>query len=318
MSCNQILITGANGYLGGIITRRIISDTCFDVIAVASSEEKVLAMCERENVDKERVHFLSNDALLKPETDLKDVFGAVHLAFARRVRPAAEIASSLVFAANVFHKFADSRIDRVINMSSQGVYGGTEEIRTEGTLPAPENHYTMAKYASELLFKDILYNCTHYTNLRLDLVAQSQNIIKGLCKSAKEGQINLKGGRQVFSFIDGEDAAAAVVAMLKMDGDWDCVYNVGWNRVRYTLIELAEIVAESAEKCGFKRPKITLEEANLVLWAGMDSTKFMKKTGWEPKIALKDTVRESIVSLVDTEKIVGGKINVLQDATGGG
>jgi nucleoside-diphosphate-sugar epimerase len=153
----------------------------------------------------------------------------------------------------------------------------------------------MAKYASELLFNDIL-NCSHYTNLRLDLVAQSQNVIKGLCKGAKDGQINLKGGGQVFSFIDGEDVAAAVVAMMKTDGDWDCVYNVGKNQVRYTLIELAEIVAESAEKCGFKRPKIMLEESDLALWAGMDSTKFMKKTGWEPAIQLQETIIEILKS----------------------
>ena len=49
-----ILITGANGFLGGKTTRRIIEDTDFDVIAVASTEEKVRAMCEREGVDRAR------------------------------------------------------------------------------------------------------------------------------------------------------------------------------------------------------------------------------------------------------------------------
>lgn len=286
----NILITGANGFLGGKITRRITTDTEFDVIAVASSEEKVLSMCEKEGVDKSRVHFLSNTGFLKPETELRDIYGAVHLAFARRVRPASEIASSLIYSANVFHKLANNNIDRVINMSSQGVYGATEEIRTEDTPPAPENHYTMAKYASEVLFNDILRNCPHHTNFRLDLVAQSQNIIKGLCKSAKEGKINLKGGKQVFSFIDGEDVAGAVVAMLSAKGEWENVYNVGWNRKRYTLVELAEIVADAAVKCGYKRPEIELTEADISLWAGMSSTRFMEKTGWIPSLPLFDSL----------------------------
>ncbi len=286
----SILITGVNGFLGGKISRRIISDTEFDIIAVAASEEKVQAMCERESVDKSRVHFLSNADFLKPETKLEEVTGAVHLAFARRVRPASEIASSLAFSAAVFHKLADSHIDRVINMSSQGVYGATEEIRTEDTAPAPETHYTMAKYASEVLFNDILRDCPHHASLRLDLVAQSQNIIKGLCKSAKEGTIHLKGGRQVFSFIDGEDAAAAVVALLTTEGDWDSVYNVGWDRKRVSLVELAELVAEAAEKCGYSRPEIELNEADITLWAGMDSSRFMNKTGWKPALTLSDTL----------------------------
>ena len=287
----NILITGANGFLGGKTTRKIIKDTDFDVIAVASSEQKVLEMCERENVNKGRVHFLSNSELLLPETNLKDVFGAVHLAFARRVHQASEIASSIVYASAVFHKLADSHIDKVINMSSQGVYGSTAEIRTEETVPAPDNHYTMAKYASEILFNDIMHGCPHHTNIRLDLVAQSQNVIKGLCKSAKEGQIYLKGGKQVFSFIDGEDAASAIVSMLTVDGDWASVYNVGWNRKRYTLIELAEIVVDTAEKNGFMRPSMELTEADITLWAGMDSSRFIEKTGWKPTHTLEVIIR---------------------------
>ena len=287
----NILITGVNGFLGGKITRRITTDTDFDIIAVASSDEKVQAMCERESVDKGRVHYLSNIDFLKLETELKDVYGAVHLAFARRARPAAEIASSLVYAAEVFHKLADSRIDRVINMSSQGVYGGTEEIRTEETAPAPDNHYTMAKYASEVLFNDILKDSPHHTNFRLDLVAQSQNIVNGLCKSAKKGKISLKGGKQVFSFIDGEDVAGAVVAMLREEGNWANVYNVGWDRNRYTLVELAEIVADAAVKCGYRRPEIDLVEADIAIWSGMDSSRFIKKTGWKPEVEIGKTIR---------------------------
>ena len=286
----DILITGANGFLGGKITRRILLDTDFDVIAVASTKEKVLEMCERESIDESRVHFLSNEEFLRPETELKDVYGAIHLAFARRIRPAEEIASSLAYASAVFHKLADSSIDYVINMSSQGVYGGTKEIRTEETVPAPENHYTMAKYAAEILFNDIMKNCPYHTNLRLDLVVQSQNIIKGLCKSAKEGKINLKGGKQVFSFIDSEDVAKAVVAMLKVKDDWDIVYNVGWNRTRYTLAELAEIVADVVEKSGYVRAEIELVEADISLWTGMDSSLFTEKTGWKPIVEIEKMI----------------------------
>jgi len=293
----NILLTGANGLLGGKITKKIIEDTDFGVLAVASSPEKVSEMIEREHVDGTRIHFLSNQDFLKPETELKEVCGAVHLAFARRTRPAADIAASIDFAAAVFHKLADSHIDRVINMSSQGVYGNTEEIRTENTVPAPETQYTMAKYAAEKLFDDIMKECPHHTSLRLDPVAQSQNVIKGLCKSAKQGQINLKGGKQVFSFIDAEDVGSAVTAMLQTGGDWAPVYNVGWNRVRYTLTEMAEIISEAAVYCGYKKPDIHLEESDIALWAGMDSTRFAGDTNWKPVIPFPSTARKCMEEL---------------------
>ena len=291
----NILITGANGFLGGKITRKIIANTEFDVTAVASSEKKVQEMCEREDVERERVHFLSNEDFLKPETELKNTYGAVHLAFARRMRPASEIASSLDYAAAVFHKLANSDIERVINMSSQGVYGNTDEIRTESTPPAPETQYTMAKYAAEILFRDILRDCPLHTSFRLDPVTQTQKVIKSLCESAKDGKIYLKGGKQVFSFVDGGDAASAVVAMLKAEGEWESVYNVGLDQRRYTLVELAELVADAAECNGFNRPIISLEESDVELWAGMDSSRFMIKTGWKPETHLKETLRKLLV-----------------------
>ncbi len=287
----SILITGADGFLGGKIIKKVLEGTDFDVIGLTRSMDYIEAMLERENItQRKRLIFLANDDFLKLESMDWRIDGVVHLAFSRRMKPAADIASSILFAANIFHKLIDCGADCVINMSSQGIYGNTGEIRTEFTTPAPANQYTMAKYAAEVLLNDIMQNCPRHTNLRLDLVAQSQNVLKGLCKSAKEGKLVLRGGKQVFSFIDAEDVSDAVIAMLKTNGDWDKAYNVGWNRKRYTIVELADSVADAAEKCGYKRPEIEITEDDTALWAGMDSTKFMEKTGWKPRINLEDTL----------------------------
>jgi nucleoside-diphosphate-sugar epimerase len=248
-------------------------------------------MLEREGLgSSERVKFLANQEFLDPSTTISNVYGAVHLAFSRRMQPAKDIASSIAFAAAMFHKFKSLNIKRVINMSSQGVYGNTDAFRTEDTPPAPATQYTMAKYAAEVIFEDILNDCEKHTSFRLDPVAQSQNVLQRLCKSAREGKISLKGGKQVFSFIDADDVPGAVLAMLESDGPWDTVYNVGWNRKRITLVELAGLVAEAAACYGYSRPLIELEEDDTALWAGMDSTKFMRKTGWSPSIELSDTI----------------------------
>jgi len=293
----NILITGADGFLGGKITKKLLNETDLNVIGLTLSMDFVDRMLEREKIAQlDRVQYLTNDEFLDSERRDWDICGAVHLAFSRRMQPAEDIASSIVFASKVFHKLADLGADHVINMSSQGVYGNTPDIRTEQTPPAPATQYTMAKYAAEVLFDDIMRGCPHHTNFRLDPVAQSQNVLKGLCKSALEGQIRLKGGKQVFSFIDANDVPGAVVSMLTAEGTWENVYNVGWNRKRYTLVELAEIVADAAEKCGYPRPEIVLQEDDTALWAGMDSCRFTEKTGWKPEIELQETV-ENILKL---------------------
>ena len=287
----SIIITGADGFLGGKIIKYIIDNTDFDVTGLTISLDMPDKMLKREGLESnERVKFITNQEFLDPFNSISSVYGAIHLAFSRRMQPAKDIASSISFAATMFHKFKDLNIKRVINMSSQGIYGNTDALRTENTPPAPATQYTMAKYAAEVLFEDIMNGCDQHTSFRLDPVAQSQNVLQRLCRSAREGKIRLQGGKQVFSFIDANDVPGAVLAMLKTDGPWDAVYNVGWNRKRITLVELAGLVAEAATCAGFNRPMIELEENDTALWAGMDSTKFMEKTGWSPSIKLSDTI----------------------------
>lgn len=288
-----VIITGADGFLGGKISRRILNDTNLDILGLTLDLTKIKAMMEREGIKRSnRIRFITNDEFMAAGNHLNNIYGAVHLAFSRRMQPAKDIASSIDFAADVFHRLFELGVDHVINMSSQGIYGNTDEIRTESTPPAPETQYTMAKYSAEVLFKNIMGSVPHHTNFRLDAVAQSQNIVKGLCRSAKEGVINLRGGKQIFSFIDAEDVGSAVVAMLHVKGNWDNIYNIGWNRKRYGLLELAEIIADMAEECGYKRPEIKLNKDSTCLWAGMDSTRFMEKTGWKPEIDLYSTIKK--------------------------
>lgn len=284
-----ILITGVNGMIGGKLTRHILTNTDYSILGVSYTPDMLEAMLEREGIseeNKKRVRFISNEELISEESDLGEIYAAVHLAFSRRNRPASDIASSIDFASAVFRKLSSSGVERVINLSSQGVYGKTEEFRTEDTPPAPETQYTMAKYAAEVIFSTYFdsSDVPDYTNLRLDPVVQSQNLIVALCKQAKEGHIQLRGGEQRFSFIDVEDAVLAISAMISSKSGWEKVYNVGWNRMRLTLTEAAEHVADVSERLGFGRPEITLDKQDIVLWAGLDSTRFTAHTGWMPTI----------------------------------
>lgn len=287
----KIFITGANGMLGGKIIRHIIETTEFDVVAVAASRDKIDAMLNREKIKvNDRICFLSNEVFLNGESTVvsSDIYGAVHLAFSRRVRPASDIAASIDFSARVFRRFIEIGAERVVNLSTQAVYGTANGIRKETMISAPESIYAMAKYATERVF-DLCMNAAsvqNYTSLRLDLVVQSQNLISELCRQAKDGMIQLRGGKQRYSFIDAEDAASAVVAMIESPNGWEQIYNVGWNQYQYTLLEIAEMIAEAAEQTGYGRPDIKLDKQDIELCYGMDSSKFMEFTGWKPRVDL--------------------------------
>lgn len=302
---SRILITGANGFLGGKLIRYILENTDFEVIVIASSEGKIRQMIEREVITEiERISFLSNKALVAADTELPEIYGAIHLAFARRNRPVEDIASSIDFSEKVFQKLFASSAKRIINVSSQGVYGNTELFRCEDMPAAPMTPYTMAKYATEKIFEAYaaMSEEKEYTSLRLDCVAQSQNVFTSLCKQALEGEITLRGGKQRFSFIDADDAAVAIIAMLTSADGWDKIYNVGWNRKRFTLLELADEIAGVAYCLDNIKPIISFKEEDIQLWTGMDSSKFMSHTGWKPQFALDEMIMKCLRQHLRREK----------------
>ncbi len=293
----KILVTGSNGRLGGKLVKLLLDKTDYNVIAAASTQEKLETMKSRENISEtDRLSYISNDDLITDSYPLPDIYGAIHLAFSRRREPDHRIAESINFSDKVFRKLASSDIKKVINISSQGVYGSTEEIRTEMTPVAPDNNYTMAKYATEVLFNSYFQDSKveDYTSLRLDIVVQSNNLIQSLCKQAKEGALSLRGGDQVFSYIDENDAVSAMLAMLDCQNQWEHVYNVGWNRKRYTLVEVANIVADAAQECGYMKPVINIDKQDIKLWAGMETERFSDTTSWEPQITLDASVKSII------------------------
>jgi nucleoside-diphosphate-sugar epimerase len=102
--------------------------------------------------------------------------------------------------------------------------------------------------------------------------------------------IKIIGGKQVFSNMDVRDAASGILALIKTDRKkWKKVYNLGceW---RHSIIEIAEIVKEIAKEYN-KNVKIVIEEKDVYLDSGMDSTLFYKDTGWKPKYNMKDIVK---------------------------
>ncbi len=292
---NYVLITGANGNLGGTLVKELCENSSFGVVAIASDKTKIFEMLDRENVRRrDKVEAISSEDFFNKDLPSLNIFAAVHMAFSRAIKPSKDIASSIDYSRKIYRRFHELSVPRVIYLSSQSVYGTTSEWRSEATLVSPEIIYSMAKYAGEKLLEAEFENTdTKFSSLRLDYVIQSQRLVSALCKQAKEkGVISLKGGNQTFSYIDKRDVAKAIVALIQYNGEWKHIYNVGPNKMRLSLTEIAEVIKSVAKNNGVEKIEIQLEKNDTELWSGMDSSRFMSDTGWKPVLSIYDMVAE--------------------------
>lgn len=300
MSKKQILVTGASGNLGGRTIKLLADTTEHEIIAVSDTVEKVLKMLEREEViNKGKVRAMSSREMLESSLEQYNITHVIHAAFSRAICTNRDIASSLDYSLQAFKKMVDCGIPNAIYISSQSVYGDTPQWRTEELPAEPNSVYAMAKYAGEKLFEACYWGHDElqHTILRLDIVIQSQNLVKALCKTAKEkGKIALKGGHQVFSYLDARDVPKALVTLLDSSQKWRRVYNVGPNKMRYSLVEIANILKNVAASQGYNI-SIELAEDDTMLWAGMNSSKFIVDTGWTPTFGIENMISEIFNSI---------------------
>ena len=70
-----VLITGSDGFLGGKIVKRIMSESDWNVLGLTLDLDMPKAMLEREGIeDNSRVRFMTNDVFLDPNTEINDMF----------------------------------------------------------------------------------------------------------------------------------------------------------------------------------------------------------------------------------------------------
>lgn len=270
----QFIVSGSNGFLGKKVVS-LLSDRGKQVIGLYRG------MKPQEDGN---VRYISNDVFLaEPEEYMCEETVFIHLAFARANRGSRGLAESLDFMENILNNVGPfDNLKNFIYISSQGIYGKSEEIRQVMNKAEPATPYSMAKYAAEKMV-EVAFKNKDYCILRLDNVIQSQNFVKALSESAiSRGRIDITGGKQIFSYIDGDDAAEAIAVCACGGKSKEHIYNVGPNRMRVSLLEVAEIVKQVAAKYN-NNVEVAYTPDETVLWAGMDTGAFCMAYHWEPK-----------------------------------
>ncbi|WP_321369251.1 NAD-dependent epimerase/dehydratase family protein [uncultured Draconibacterium sp.] len=302
-----LLITGAGGYLGRNLIRKLSGNDKFEIWAFDLDKTKL-----KEHLGNKADVFLDSYDLDQGRVGLGNVDILIHMGFTRPHGSNQKIANSLEFTGDLFTRSVLNHIPAIINISSQSVYG-LQSIPpwNEDTPVAPESTYAQAKYASELMLSNAKrhLNTLCFSSIRLASLSGGADglvevdFLSKFVKLALAGEpIKLLGGMQLMERLDVRDAVDAIIKMLNTEPvNWKPVYNLGTNRT-YTLKKFAEKSIEiSSSKNGGIRSELLIEDKDIQMKFGMDSSSFYEDMNWNPTYSMNDTIC-SLVSYFQREE----------------
>lgn len=275
-----ILITGASGFLGYHLVLELLKNDQFHVIAIGGRpEDKANPLPEHP-----RLKVYPLDSLFEEEWENIDT--AVNCAFARS-NDSKLLAGAFDFTEKAIRLFEKCKVKSVVNISSQGVYQRLPvgELSNEESPIEPIDLYSMAKYASEKMFR--LSTIPHVTNVRLASLYMPQRFLHFFIQKAKNGEkFTVTAPNQYAALLDVTDAASGLAAIASFAPESRAkVYNLGVS-TQYSLLEYAESVKAIGNTFGYN-VQFDVADNGTTVCAGMDCSKLMNDTEWKPVI-LKD------------------------------
>jgi nucleoside-diphosphate-sugar epimerase len=288
----NIMITGAGGFLGNELLNQLSKNPKYKIIALTSKEDKIYRrFSNNKSITCYNLYDINNKSI--PWSDIDMI---IHCAFARSYE-GHSLANSLDFTTSLLLKAKNEGVKGFINISSQSVYGGhSNPLWRESLQVSPDSTYAMAKYATEIIIKIICEDSQmKYTNLRLSSLVGPELDVRLVSKFVNNAinskPIQIIGGKQILSFMHVKDAAEGLFALINIEKSiWKNTYNFGSTN-RHTILEIAEIVKRIAPEYTSNPVSIEIEEKDVHIDSGMDSSLFYNDTGWKPKYDMDAIVR---------------------------
>lgn len=279
-----VLVTGASGFLGHHVVQELLKQDGTKVIAILGRpEDKVNALPENPSLQISPLDALFNETFGHIDT-------VVNCAFARS-NDAGLLAAAFDFTERMIKRLEVLGVESVINISSQGVYQrlSVGELSTEESPIEPIDLYSMAKYASEKMFR--LSNIPYVTNVRLSSILMPQRFLYFFVNKAKNGEhFTVTAPNQYAALLDVTDAAGGLAAIVNVAPEFRAdVYNLGIG-TQHSLLEYAEKVKSIGESLGYNVGFNVVDNGSVVC-AGMDCTRIMHDCSWQPAISTERMIR---------------------------
>ena len=303
----QVLVTGGAGYLGSILTRKLLNQghhvTVFD--ALWYGKEPIMDCLGSKNFK-----LINEDIrnLIPTVKALKNVDAVIHLASvvgmpASSIEPKTSEEVNYLATKNIAELCELHGIDTYMFASTCSVYGSQgNDLITEKSKVNPLDYYAESKWLSERAIQYLNHAPTILRfgtlfgispRLRFDLVV---NLF--IIQSIFEGEITVDGGSQYRPFLHVEDAADSLIFALEKN--LTGTYNViSENK---TIMQVAELISEISG-C-----KINISQDNPDKRNYRVSADKIKRSGFKPTHTIKNSFKEF------EDKVNSGEIKNYKEA----
>lgn len=312
----DILVTGAAGYIGSIVTERLLEEG-YHVIALDN-----LKQGHRQAVDSD-AHFICGDlgdpAVLDDTFSTHQIAGVMHLAADSIVPesmadPQKYFHNNVVYGLNLLNAMVKHSVNKLIFSSSAAVYGTPKTVPiTENASLIPVNPYGETKIIFEKMIKWYraayglnsislrYFNAAGATSIHGEHHEPETHLIPNVLKVAlgKAQHVPIFGthygtvdGTCIRDYVHVVDIADAHMnALSRIDGAGVRAYNLGSER-GYSVLE----VVRTAEKVTGMNIPVVFEEPRTgdppILVAS--SELIGKELGWSPRYpALEDIIKSA-------------------------
>lgn len=289
MQKQVIGVTGATGFIGRNLVRRLLGDANYKVKALVLEKEPDLPA----QIDIVKGNLVDGKGLDK---FLQDVDILIHLA-ARVLSPEEKMFSDNVVAThNLVTEAAKFPLKHIIYNSTAAVYGGgSNKTYKESDPCAPDTEYGMTKYLSEELAR----YWSKITKGKITILrpfnvygpGNFKGVVHSFYKSIKEsGSVVIYGdGKQERDFLYVDDMVSAIINAVrkKQAGTFNVV-----SGKTHTILE----VFEEIQKILDKKIKVNFKSADKrkVSKIQQNPSFAKKKLGWEAEIGLKEGIKKTI------------------------
>ncbi len=309
----KALITGVAGFAGGFLAEYLLSAENFEVVGTYLSDDQLkFAQYIKGKVKLKKLDLLDaqETSILVKETKPDYVFHLAALTSPSESfgNPSLTITNNVAAQVNLLEAIRESAVDAtILIVSSADVYGLVDKADLpidEQTPLMPVNPYAVSKLAQDFL------GLQYYLSYGLKIIRvrpfnhigprqSARFVVPSFAKQIAEiekGKVekvisvgNLYSKRD---FTDVRDMMRAYLLALDK-GQPGEVYNIGSGTSHKIQEILDMLLSLSSEKITVEidknkfRPK---DEPELIC----DRTKFTQKTGWEPKIDIMQTLRDTL------------------------
>jgi nucleoside-diphosphate-sugar epimerase len=257
----KVLITGGAGYIGSVLTERLL-DKGYEVVCLdrlVFGDKGV-----RKYMGSGNFKLIIDDTRTFDPGTLRGIDVVVDLAAISQPDPLGLLSKELFYSINYEGPLRVAALSkkygvrRYVFASTCSVYGFQEGLISEGSPTNPLEEYARTKLMAENELRLLCSNKFCVTVLRfataygLSDKMRFDLVVNGMTLSLyKTGAIRvMRPGTQVRPVVHVVDVARAIVAVMEAEEEKVCgeVFNVGSNDQNYQVRELAELIGNSVGK----------------------------------------------------------------------